>query len=76
MSQINRPERPDFSRCREHIELMDCHNSLAEVVHSLLHRIEELEERVSKLEGSVVYERKAGPWVEELLEGLDAEARD
>lgn len=46
--QINRPERPGL---KNHITWMDRHDSLSEVVHSLLHRIEDLEGRVSKLEG-------------------------
>lgn len=48
---INRPERPDF-RSGNLVTWMDRHNSLSEVVHSLLHRLEELEERVSKLENN------------------------
>lgn len=51
MSQINRPERPDF-KSGDLITWKQCHDSLSEVVHSLLHRIEELEERVIKLEGT------------------------
>ena len=47
--QINRPERPDF-KGGDLITWKQAHDSLSQVVHSLLHRIEELEERVKSLE--------------------------
>ena len=45
--QINRPEKPG---CGEHVTWMARHESLSGAVHALLHRIEELEERVNILE--------------------------